>query len=162
MPVVARVVVNGLLLGGAAVSLFPLAWMLSASLMAPGEASGFPPPFLGPSMSLALVWLLAATLCSSAANLLLKLASTNEGLSSYISRPFFGGVFVLGLGLLAYMRALQAIPVSVAYPTMVGATMLATSIVGAWLFDERIGWMQYAGAALIFCGILLLTQRVQS
>ena len=113
-------------------------------------------------MTVALVWLLAATLCSSAANLLLKQASTSPGLSSYISAPFFGGVFVLGLGLLAYMRALQAIPVSVAYPTMVGATMVATSIVGAWLFHERIGWMQYAGAVLIFFGILLLTQRAQA
>ena len=29
-----------------AFALFPLAWMLSVSFMSPGEASGFPPPFL--------------------------------------------------------------------------------------------------------------------
>ena len=39
-------VVNGLLLGAATVTLFPLAWMLSVSLMSPGEASTFPPPLL--------------------------------------------------------------------------------------------------------------------
>jgi multiple sugar transport system permease protein len=38
--------VNGLLLGAAAVSLFPLLWMLSVSFMAPGEAGTFPPPLL--------------------------------------------------------------------------------------------------------------------
>jgi multiple sugar transport system permease protein len=39
-------VVNGLLLGAATVTLFPLVWMLSVSLMSPGEASTFPPPLL--------------------------------------------------------------------------------------------------------------------
>ena len=43
---VAALGVNGVLLGTAAVSLFPLLWMLSVSLMAPGEASSFPPPLL--------------------------------------------------------------------------------------------------------------------
>jgi multiple sugar transport system permease protein len=37
---------NGLLLGATVVTLFPLLWMLSASLMAPGEASTSPPPLL--------------------------------------------------------------------------------------------------------------------
>jgi multiple sugar transport system permease protein len=46
MPGLAGLVVNGLLLGSAAVSLFPLVWMLSVSLMSPGEASTFPPPLL--------------------------------------------------------------------------------------------------------------------
>jgi multiple sugar transport system permease protein len=44
---------NGLLAGLAALTLFPLAWMVSASLMAPGEASSFPPPLLPRAPSLA-------------------------------------------------------------------------------------------------------------
>ena len=46
MPGLAAVVVNGLLLGAAVVTLFPLLWMGSVSLMSPGEASTFPPPLL--------------------------------------------------------------------------------------------------------------------
>ena len=42
----ARWIVNGLLLGIAAVTLFPLLWMVAASLMSPGEASTYPPPLL--------------------------------------------------------------------------------------------------------------------
>jgi multiple sugar transport system permease protein len=38
--------VNGLLVSGAALTLFPLLWMLAVSLMAPGEASAFPPPLV--------------------------------------------------------------------------------------------------------------------
>ena len=43
-PGVARILVNGSLAGLAAVTLFPLVWMVAVSLMAPGEASTYPPP----------------------------------------------------------------------------------------------------------------------
>jgi multiple sugar transport system permease protein len=43
--------VNGLLLGSSVLALFPLLWMLSVSLMAPGEASAIPPPLLPASPS---------------------------------------------------------------------------------------------------------------
>lgn len=39
-----RWMINGALAAAAAVTLFPLLWMISASLMAPGEASTSPPP----------------------------------------------------------------------------------------------------------------------
>jgi multiple sugar transport system permease protein len=42
----ASVLVNGLLAGAATITLLPLVWMLSVSLMSPGEASTFPPPLL--------------------------------------------------------------------------------------------------------------------
>lgn len=41
-----RAGVNLLLVLAAALTIFPLAWMLSVSFMAPGEASHFPPPLL--------------------------------------------------------------------------------------------------------------------
>jgi multiple sugar transport system permease protein len=47
------VLVNGLLLGMATVTLFPLVWMVSVSLMSPGEASTFPPPLLPDRLTLA-------------------------------------------------------------------------------------------------------------
>ena len=47
-PGFARVLVNGALAGLAALTLFPLVWMAAVSLMAPGEASAYPPP-LAPS-----------------------------------------------------------------------------------------------------------------
>ena len=46
-------IVNGLLLGIAAITLFPLLWMVAASLMAQGEASTFPPPLLPAHATLA-------------------------------------------------------------------------------------------------------------
>jgi multiple sugar transport system permease protein len=46
MPGLAGLLVNGLLLGTATITLLPLVWMVSVSLMSPGEASTFPPPLL--------------------------------------------------------------------------------------------------------------------
>ncbi len=45
--------VNGALVFTAAFALFPLAWMLSVSLMSAGEATNFPPPLLPSSPTLA-------------------------------------------------------------------------------------------------------------
>ena len=42
----AKAVINGLLVGLAALGIAPLLWMLSVSFMQPGEASSFPPPLL--------------------------------------------------------------------------------------------------------------------
>jgi multiple sugar transport system permease protein len=45
--------VNGALLGVAAVTVFPLIWMIAVSMMAPGEASTSPPPLVPASPTLA-------------------------------------------------------------------------------------------------------------
>ena len=50
---VASWIVNGLLLGIAGITLFPLLWMVAASLMSPGEASTYPPPLLPSHATLA-------------------------------------------------------------------------------------------------------------
>jgi len=42
----AQLAVNGALLAIAAVTLFPLVWMVGVSFMAPGEASTYPPPLV--------------------------------------------------------------------------------------------------------------------
>jgi multiple sugar transport system permease protein len=49
----ARFAVNGLLLGAAALSVAPLLWMLSASLMPAGQSNTFPPPWIPSAPTLA-------------------------------------------------------------------------------------------------------------
>ena len=48
-----RFFINGLLALCALLTMFPLVWMVSVSLMAPGEASHFPPPLLPRTATLA-------------------------------------------------------------------------------------------------------------
>ena len=45
--------VNGALAGAAVIAVFPLAWMVAVSVMAPGEASSSPPPVLPSAPTLA-------------------------------------------------------------------------------------------------------------
>lgn len=45
-PWLAKAIINGLLIGAAALAVLPLLWMLSVSFMTPGEASSLPPPLL--------------------------------------------------------------------------------------------------------------------
>jgi len=52
-PRLAKVLVNGLLIGLAGVTLFPLAWMVSVSFMPAGAASTLPPPLLPEAPTLA-------------------------------------------------------------------------------------------------------------
>ena len=52
-PRLAKALVNGLLIGGTLVAVFPLLWMLSVSFMRPGEASALPPPLLPTHATLA-------------------------------------------------------------------------------------------------------------
>jgi multiple sugar transport system permease protein len=49
----ARLLLNALLVGAAALTLFPLLWMLSVSFMVSGEASTLPPPLLPSHATLA-------------------------------------------------------------------------------------------------------------
>ncbi len=51
-PALAKPIVNGALIGATALTLFPLVWMVSVSLMTPGEATAFPPPLLPSSPTL--------------------------------------------------------------------------------------------------------------
>ena len=43
-PRIAKALINGMLIGGTLVALFPMLWMLSASLMRPGEAGALVVP----------------------------------------------------------------------------------------------------------------------
>ena len=52
-PRLAKALINGLLIGGTLVAVFPLLWMLSVSFMRPGEASALPPPLLPAQATLA-------------------------------------------------------------------------------------------------------------
>lgn len=56
---------------------------------------------------------------------------------------------------LAYLVALQGIPVSVAFPS-VAVSYVAIAVLGALLWAEPVGWSQAAGIAMICAGVALL------
>jgi multiple sugar transport system permease protein len=118
----AALVVNLALALLALATLFPLAWMVSASLMAPGEASTYPPPLVPHSATLANYRLLLAEhgLLRQAANsLLIALCATGLSLAFNLTAGYafaklrFAGrdrVFRLLLGALIVPAQVAMLP----------------------------------------------------
>lgn len=106
-------------------------------------------------------WLMLAVAGSTGGNLLMKYASqaNREALTVYLSVQFLLGAVLFGGGLLCYVRALQLLPLSVAYPALVGASIFLTSICSVLLFSERMSAVHIVGVIFIFAGLFLLTRH---
>ena len=112
-------------------------------------------------MTVAWIWLALTIVSSSVGNVLMKYASqgAGSGLSVYFSFPFLFGGFLFGGGLLCYMKALESLPLAVAYPTVVGSSLVFISTCSIVFFDERLSTGHIIGVLLIFAGLLLLTRH---
>ena len=111
-----------------------------------------------------LFFLIIAFSLNSLANVLLKVSARYElslaNLGAALSSKAF---FYLVLGLAAfaanvifYYLALRHLPLSVAYPIMVGATVIITNLFAFLLFHESITLLQMIGYVCIVSGITLV------
>lgn len=111
-------------------------------------------------MTTAWIWLGLSIIGSSGGNVLMKYAS-QEGpasLAVFFSAPFISGGMLFAAGLYCYMRALHTLPLAVAYPTVVGTSIVAISAMAIMFFGERITVTHVIGVILIFAGLVLLTR----
>jgi small multidrug resistance pump len=62
-----------------------------------------------------------------------------------------------------YAYALRApfLPVSMAYPIMVGGGFAIIAVVAWWFLGERMSAMQWAGVVMILAGVILVAREVQ-
>lgn len=67
------------------------------------------------------------------------------------------GLAIYGLAAVAYVAALNRIPVSVAFPS-VAASYAIVAVLAHLLWHEPLGWPQLGGIALIGGGIILIHQ----
>jgi small multidrug resistance pump len=120
--------------------------------------------------------LLALTL-NAAANLMMKVGSgrfsasglnTDPGLRTLTAAVAANWVLILGLlcfavNVVFYAYALRApfLPVSMAYPIMVGGGFAIIAVVAWWFLGERMSAMQWAGVVMILAGVILVAREVQ-
>ena len=102
--------------------------------------------------------LAAAILVGVVGQLLLKTgaARTGDGVLAQFLDPFtLGGLAAYGLGAIFYILAIKRIPISIAFPS-VALSYVLVAIAAHLLWQEALGWQQFAGIGLIAAGILVL------
>ena len=112
-------------------------------------------------MSLAWVFLIIAAVCNVTANTLLRSVGHGSGGSAaaiYFSWFFIFAVFSFGLNLLAYTQALKSIPLSVAYPMLVGISTFGIAVISSFLFGEAVGPQRIAGYLLLVMALYFLNE----
>jgi small multidrug resistance pump len=103
--------------------------------------------------------LAAAILLGIAGQIVLK--SGAVGAPSFAAQLFnpltIGGLAIYALAAIAYIAALNRIPVSIAFPS-VAASYAIVAVLAHLLWNEPLGWPQLGGIALIAGGIVLIHQ----
>jgi drug/metabolite transporter (DMT)-like permease len=102
--------------------------------------------------------LAAAILVGVVGQLLLKTGAerTADGVLAQFLDPFtLGGLAAYGLGAIFYILAIKRIPISIAFPS-VALSYVLVAIAAHLLWQEALGWQQFAGIGLIAAGILVL------
>ena len=86
---------------------------------------------------------------NTVAQVLLKSGATQNFLNLYL----LGGVVTYGLSTMVYISVLSKLNLSVAYPVVIGLTVVATTIAGAILLREKVSTVNWIGVSLIISGI---------
>jgi multidrug transporter EmrE-like cation transporter len=115
------------------------------------------------------VFLGLAFLCNAGANVLLKLGATHDFSIASLLRGDFNlahlytgsAVFLFGANLAFYLLALKTIPLSVAYPVMVGMTFFITTGASV-LLGEHLSLIHLLGITMIIAGMLIILQFAQT
>jgi multidrug transporter EmrE-like cation transporter len=86
---------------------------------------------------------------NTVAQAFLKLGSGQNLLNFYL----LGGITAYGLSTIFYILVLGKFNLSVAYPIIIGLTVLATTVTGAYLLGEKVTTVQWFGIGLMLSGI---------
>ena len=109
-------------------------------------------------MLLSYAALAAAILIGVAGQLLLKTGAERAGdgvLAQFLSGYTIAGLAAYAVGAICYIVAIKRIPVSIAFPS-VALSYVLVAIAAHLLWNEALGWQQFAGIGLIAAGILVL------
>jgi multidrug transporter EmrE-like cation transporter len=74
-------------------------------------------------------------------------------------RPgFVVAVGCLGISFFIYVKVLATLPLAVAYPVMVGVSLLIVAAVGYFWFGIDLSPGQLAGIGIVFAGVTLISR----
>jgi len=108
-----------------------------------------------------LSFILLASLSSCIGNILLKASriglAPDAGLIGPLLTPcFLGSIAFFVLSFVVFGKALDRVPVSLAYPVLATAGFSLLAIASSWIFGERLSGLQGLGLVVAVFGIALL------
>ena len=108
-----------------------------------------------------LAWILviAAGINSTIGNIFLKKSRDQDPQSffeSLLNLWFFGGLVFYAINVLLFVKALEYLPVSLAYPVLAGIGFLFLTVSANLILDEVLNLYQYIGIFFIISGIFIL------
>jgi len=116
--------------------------------------------------SSSLILVVAAALCTSTANLLLRGGLLRAGgfdpaganivsqLASLCAQPLFLlGLALYGTATLIWFRVLSITDVSVGYPILVSLTFVLVTCGSLFFFNEQVSWQKVIGLCVILAGV---------
>jgi small multidrug resistance pump len=96
-----------------------------------------------------IILILATVGLNTIAQILLKTGSGQNPLNLYV----LCGLFVYGLSTIFYLLVLGKFNLSVAYPVVIGLTIIATTFAGAIFLKEKVVAIHWLGIGLMLSGI---------
>lgn len=105
--------------------------------------------------------ILLASISSCVGNLLLKASRSglapDPGLvAPFLTPSFLGSMLFFVVSFVVFGKALDKVPVSLAYPVLATAGFALLAISSCWVFGERLSSLQGLGLLVAVCGITLL------
>jgi small multidrug resistance pump len=110
-----------------------------------------------PSYLLSGLLILITVGLNTLAQTLLKMGSGQNPLNSYL----FGGIIAYGLSTAIYVVVLGKFNLSVAYPIIIGLTIFATTMAGAYVLGEKVAPTQWLGIGLMLSGISAIASGIK-
>ena len=86
---------------------------------------------------------------NTVAQVLLKFGSDQNILNLYL----LGGILTYGLSTFVYILLLGKFNLSIAYPIVIGLTVVATTMAGAFFLREKVNTLNWIGIGLMLVGI---------
>ncbi len=102
------------------------------------------------------VWLILAACLTSSGSICLK-QSRLDG-KGFLSPFFFASMALYGINFLAFSRALERLPVSLAYPVFSGLAFILLAIFSNIFFRETLHVEQWIGIVFILVGLAFLAR----
>jgi len=103
--------------------------------------------------------LLVAIALLNGGNLLLDEVAKEAGISLglFLSPGFIVAIGCLGLAFFFYVRSLARLPLAVAYPVMVGISMIVVAVANHFWGRASLDSIQLAGVLTLFLGVVLIS-----